>query len=193
MVPGALPTSRSSKGFRRFPAASLSRGDSFPCSVANEILRIAEGDETFVGIPDLVRDLLLDLKSPRGVEPNTLKVADHDVDDALERDYFVWIILEAKPGRGHDRVFLRPELSKRRVRAPLHVGLLHQDEPLRIEPSLEEELPCEQNVLAGVRRPVLDQHRLFGNSYPSRNPREFLRLGLVPNPPVRLPRPPERT
>src|SRR3972149_1213661 len=47
--------------------------------------------------------------------------------------------------------------------------------------SLEGELPCEQNVLAGVRRPVLDQHRLFGNSYPSRNPGEFLRLGLVPH------------
>jgi hypothetical protein len=93
------------------------------------------------------------------------------------------ILVEPHARRGHEHRFLGPALAEGGVAAPLHVGLLHDDERLWIEAAGGEQLPGEVDVLSRVGRPVLDQNRSLRHAACERNAGELIRLGLGPDAP----------
>src|SRR5262245_37600972 len=155
-----------------------------PASRVDEMCVISRFHERFVRAPHVVGNVLVNLEALRRIETYPLQVPDHDANHIVRRQRSVRIsceiIVHGDLRRRHDHVFLGPHLPERRVAAPFHVRLLHDDEFLRVDAALREELLRKRDVLAGVRRTVLDEHAIPRHAHLHRDSRELLRLRLLP-------------
>lgn len=132
-------------------------------------------------LPNLLGNLLLNLKSPRRILPDANQIPHHDARDEFPRIARIRILIKAQLRTRHrkQRRLIRPLLPKRRVRPPLHVRLLHQHQILEIQPPFPQEVIRETHILARIPGTGLHDDLILGHAHLTGNGGKDHRLGLV--------------
>src|SRR5687767_2388367 len=82
--------------------------------------------------------------------------------------------------RRNDHFLAGPVTEESGKRAPFHVRLLHEDEPVQIEALFFDEFSCELNILPSVGGTLFNEDAFARHIHAQRDARESISFGLVP-------------
>lgn len=137
--------------------------------------------KSLASLPNLLRNLLLNLKSSRRILTNPNQIPNHDARYEFPRIARIRVLIKAQLRRRNrkERRLIRPLLPKRRIRPPLHVRFLHQHQILEIQPLFLQEGIRKAYILARVFGTRLHNDLVFGDAHLAGNGGEDHGLGLV--------------